>query len=106
MRHPATVTAPEGNPPQVLLVAAGTLNVGGTEVPAPQTVMRHPAMRAIEIGAAPDSGPDAKIFLVEPSEGEQFLAWVPNLVEVSGNGDLVVTRSWDLTGIDEESFKF
>ena len=106
MRHPITVTAAEGNPPQVLVVAAGTLNVGGAEVPTPQTVMRHPAMTATETGAAPNSGPDAKTFLMEPPDGEQFLAWVPGLVEVSGDGDLVVTRSWDLVGIDEESFKF
>ncbi|WP_141928214.1 hypothetical protein [Yimella lutea] len=104
MRHPITVTAPEGNPPQVVVAAAGTLNVGGAEVPTPQTVMRHPAMTATETGVAPDSGPNAKTFRMEPPDGEQFLAWVPGLVEVSGDEDLVVTRSWDLIGIDEESF--
>lgn len=106
MRHPITVTAPEGNPPQVLVVAAGTLNVGGAEVPTPQTVMRHPAMTATETGAAPSSGPDAKAYRMTPPDGEQFLAWVPGLVEVSSDEDLVVTRSWNLIGIDEESFKF
>lgn len=104
MRHPITVTAPEGNPPQVVIAAAGTLNVGGAEVPTPQTVMRHPAMTATETGAAPDSGPNAKTFRMEPPDGEHFLAWVPGLVEVSGDEDLVVTRSWNLIGIDEESF--
>lgn len=85
-----------------MVAAAGTLDVGGEEVSTPQTVMRRPTMTATESGAAPDSGPDAKTFRMEPPDGEQFLAWVPRLVEVSGDEDLVVTRSWDLIGIDEE----
>ena len=68
--------------------------------------MRHPAMTATETGVAPSSGPDAKAYRMMPPDGEQFLAWVPGLVEVSSDEDLVVTRSWNLIGIDEESFKF
>lgn len=100
MRHPINVIAPESNPPQVVVAAAGTLDLGGAEVPR-QTVMRRPTMTATESGAAPDSGP-TKTFRMEPPDGEQFLAWVPRLVEVSGDEDLVVTRSWDLICIDEE----
>lgn len=104
MRHPVTVTAPEGNPPQVVVVAAGTLNVGGAEVPTPQTVMRHPAMTATETGLAPETGPEAKTYRIEPPPGEQFLAWVPGLADVSGDEDLVATAPWELIDIDEESF--
>lgn len=106
MRHPVTVTAPEGNPPQVVVVAAGTLNVGGAEVPTPQTVMRHPAMTATETGVASDAGPEAKTYRMEPPSGEQFLAWVPGLVDVSGDQDLLATASWELIDIDEESFTY
>lgn len=102
--HPVTVTAPEGKPPQVVVVIAGTLNVGGAEVPTPQTVMRHPDMTATETGAAPDAGPEAKTYLMAPPDGERFMAWVPGLVDVSGDEDLVVTASWELIGIDEETF--
>lgn len=104
MRHPVTVTAPEGNPPQVVVAAAGTLNVGGAEVPTPQIVMRHPEMTATETGLAPEAGPEAKTYRMETPLGEQFMAWVPGLAEVSGDEDLLVTASWDLIGIDEESF--
>ena len=104
MRHPVTVTAPEGNPPQVVVVATGTLNVGGAEVPTPQTVMRHPAMTATETGLAPETGPEAKTYRIEPPPGEQFLAWVPGLADVSGDEDLVATAPWELIDIDEESF--
>ncbi|MCR2792734.1 hypothetical protein NQ156_06615 [Microbacterium sp. zg.Y625] len=104
MRHPVTVTAPEGKPPQVVVIAAGTLDVGGAEVPTPQTVMRHPAMTAAETGLAPETGPAAKTYRMEPPPGEQFLAWVPGLAEVSGDEDLLVTASWELIGIDEERF--
>ncbi len=41
---------------------------------------------------------------MEPPPGEQFLAWVPGIAEVSGDEDLLVTASWELIGIDEESF--
>ncbi|MEE6280889.1 hypothetical protein [Georgenia sp. MJ170] len=33
IRHPVMVTAPEGEPPQVVVAAAGTPNVGGAEIP-------------------------------------------------------------------------
>lgn len=106
MRHSIVVTASHSKPPQLLIVAAGTLNVGGTEVPLPKFAMRHPAMTATETGLASDSGPEAKTFLIEAPEGEQFYAWIPGLVEVADDGDLVVTRSWELTGIDEGTFRF
>jgi hypothetical protein len=106
MRQPVTVTAPEGKPPQVVVVSAGTLDVGGAEVPTPQIVMRHPAMTPTEAGPAPNVGPEAKTFRMEPPDGEQFLAWIPGLVEVSGDEDLVVTASWELIDIDEESFSY
>lgn len=104
MRHPVAVTAPEGNPPQVVVVATGTLDVGGAEVPTPQTVMRHPAMTATETGLAPETGPEAKTYRIEPPRGEQFLAWVPGFADVSGDEDLVATAPWELIDIDEESF--
>ena len=106
MRCPIMVTVAEDNPPAVLVLPAGTLNVGGAEIPTPRTLIRHPAMTANETGIAPNSEPNAKTLLMEPPDDEQFLAWVPDLVEVSSDDDLVVTRSWDLLGIDEESFEF
>ena len=89
----------------MIVVAAGTLDVGGANVPIPQTVMRHPAMTATEVKAAPGAA-EAKTYRMEPPAGEQFLAWVPGLVEVSGDDDLVVTASWELIEIDEDSFNY
>jgi len=104
MRHPVIVTVPDGNPPQAIVVAAGTLDVGGTAVPIPAIAMRHPNMTAVETGSAPDVGPEARTYRMTPPKGEQFLAWVPGLSEVSGDDDLVATTRWGLIGIDEETF--
>lgn len=38
-RCPVTVTATEGNPPQVIVNPADVLNVGGSEIPTPQILM-------------------------------------------------------------------
>lgn len=77
MRCPIMVTVAEDNPPAVLVLPAGTLNVGGAEIPTPRTLIRHPAMTANETGIAPNSEPNAKTLLMEPPDDEQFLAWVP-----------------------------
>lgn len=106
MRHPVPVAAPEGKPPQVVVVSAGVLDVGGAKVPTPQIFMRHPAMTATETGTAPHVGPGAKTYRMGPPDGEQFLAWIPGLVAVSRDEDLRVTASWELIGIDEQSFNF
>ncbi|MEV0271519.1 hypothetical protein AB0H43_22300 [Hamadaea sp. NPDC050747] len=106
MRHPVTVTTTDGNPPALIIVAPGTLNIGDAEVPIPQTLMRHPGMTATEIRAAPTAGPDAKTFLMAPPTGEQFLAWSPQHVHVANDDDLVATAPWNLIGIDEETFGY
>lgn len=106
MRHPVTVTAPEGHPPQVVAIAAGTIDVGGAKVPTLDTLMRHPYMIATETGAAPDAGSEAKTYRMQPPDGEQFLAWAPGRVQVSGDAELAVTTSWDLIGIDEATFRY
>ncbi|MFY1659316.1 hypothetical protein [Micromonospora sp. WMMD1274] len=106
IRHPVTVTAPAGNPPQVILTAAGTVDVGGTLVPTPAILMRRPDMMATEHGDAPEVGPQAKKYTIQPPEGERFIAWSPDRAQVSNDNDLVVTASWDLTGIDETTFPY
>jgi hypothetical protein len=106
MRHPVTVTAPEGNPPQVIAVAPEALDVGGAEVPAPQTLMRHPEMTATETGIDPAAGPDAKTYRMEAPSGEQFLAWSPERAHVASDDALAVSAAWDLVGIDEATFTY
>jgi hypothetical protein len=106
MRHPVTVTAPQGRLPQVIAITAGTIDVGGAEVPTLDTLMRHPDMTATEIGTAPDAGPEAKTYRMQPPDGEQFLAWAPARVQVSGDAELAVTAPWDLIGIDEATFGY
>ncbi|SCL35822.1 hypothetical protein [Micromonospora aurantiaca (nom. illeg.)] len=106
MRHPVTVTAPEGNAPQVILTAAGTVDVGGALVPTPAILMRHPDMVAAEHGDAPEAGPQARKYTIQPPEGERFTAWSPDRAQVSNDNDLIVTASWDLIGIDETTFPY
>lgn len=106
MRHPVTVTAPEGLPPQVIVVASGSLNVGGAEVPTLRTFMRHPRMISTEAEADSRTAPDARRFRIEPPGGEQFLAWAPERLHVPNDDALVVGAPWDLTGIDEETFRY
>lgn len=103
-RHAVTVTSPQGQPPQCIAITAGTINVGGAEVPTPAAFMRHPDMTAAEIGTAPDAGPEAKSYRMQPPDGEQFLAWAPERVQVSDDAELAITASWDLIGIDEATF--
>lgn len=106
MRHPVTVTAPQGVPPQVIVVASGSLNVGGVEVPTPRTLMRHPRMIVTEADADRHAGADARRFRIEPPGEEQFLAWAPERLQVPDDDVLVVGAPWDLTGIDEETFRY
>lgn len=106
MRCPVEVTSRSGNPPQLVVVVSGTRNVGGAVVPTPQIVMRHSAMTATDIGPALGAGPEARIYRMEPPSGEQFLAWVPELVNVPNDEHLIATASWDLVGIDEASVSY
>ncbi|NME88416.1 hypothetical protein [Corynebacterium stationis] len=105
-RRPVTVTATEGNPPQVIVNPAEVLNVGGSEVPTPQILMRHPDMSATETGVAPDSGPEAKTYLMEPPSGKPFFSWIPGLTEVSGDEAVAATATWNLIEIDEATFNY
>lgn len=82
----------------------GTLDVGGAKEPTPNTLMRHPGMTATETGTVPQAGPEVKTCRMQPPDGEQFFAWAPKRVQVSGDDDLAVTASWDLIGIDEATF--
>jgi hypothetical protein len=43
-RKPVRTTVPNGIPPQVLVCEPGTLIVGGSHVPTPLMLLRHPAM--------------------------------------------------------------
>ena len=106
MRHAVTVTDPGGHPPKVIAITAGTFDVGGAQVPTPNTLMRHPDMTATETSTAPEAGPGAKTYRMQPPDGEHFFAWVPERVQVSGDDDLVITASWDLIGIEEATFSY
>lgn len=86
---PIRATTAHGRPPQVVVARASTLDVGGALIPVPQVFARHPHMTVTEIGAAPDAGPEAKIFEVMPPEGERFRMWIPERAEVSDDSDLV-----------------
>ena len=62
--------------------------------------MRHLAMMSTETTA----GTGARTYEVVPSDGEQFLMWAPELVDISPDDDLKATASWNLVGIDEGTF--
>lgn len=63
-------------------------------------------MAATETGDAPDSGPEAKTYLMEPPDGKPFFSWVPRLTEVSCGEDVAATATWNLIGIDEATFNY
>lgn len=104
MSHPLKVTAPKGKPPQVIVEAAGTFNIGGAEIPSPTIYIRHPSTSAIDQRPAPEGRADAKMFDMRPPEGERFRAWSPDRAAVSPDNPLVPTAEWDLSGIDEADF--
>lgn len=103
-RGPLIITAVTGKPPQVIAVHPGQLEVGGTLVPIPGLLLRHPTMVSRDLGADTTTGPEARRFEVSPPDDERFLAWCPHLREVTGDQDLVDATPWGLTGIDEETF--
>ena len=104
LRRKVRVTALEGGPPRKVATPAGNLNIGGILVPVPLIYMRHPAMKVTKVDALSASSSDSKIFRVEAPGGQRLMAWAPDLVNISGDEDLVVTRPWNLIGIDEESY--
>jgi hypothetical protein len=106
IRKPLPTTVTTGNPPQVVVLKPGTVDVGGSRVATPLMFLRHPEMTSRDLGPAPETGPDARKFEVASPDGERFLAWCPHVREVAPNADLVKTTSWDLIGIDEETFPY
>ncbi|HWJ98557.1 MAG TPA: hypothetical protein VNQ33_10385 [Acidimicrobiales bacterium] len=106
MRHPVSVTVPTGRPPQVLLAAAGTLDVGGAQVPTPRMLLRHPNMNAVEQRDVDQGSPTTRRYMVQPPEGGAFMAWSPDRVQVSNDDELVVSAPWDLLDIAEATFGY
>lgn len=104
--QPVTTTTPSGEPPQAVVVEAGTLGVGGSNVSVPGMMMRHPAMTCRDLGPAPEGGPNARKFEVAPPASQRLLAWSPHMRQVAPDDELQATTSWDLTGIDEQTFPY
>lgn len=102
-RGSVTVTSSNGRPPQLVVVSATMLDVGGSRVPVPVFLMRHPHMTQTEVGDAREVGAEAKTYTIEPPDGERFLAWMPDKTSVSEDSDLVATATWGLIGIDEST---
>lgn len=105
MQHPLQVTAPAGQPPKVILAAAGVMDIGGAQVPTPNVCMRHPDMVAVEPADVAEAGSTATTYVVRPPEGGRFMAWSPDRVQVLPNDELAATAPWNLLGIDEATFE-
>lgn len=99
-----SVTAPLGKPPQVLIAAPDTRNVGGAEVPLPQYVMRHPHMSIEEVSS--DTANNTSSYKIEPPSGDRFSMWIPAVCRVQGDQDLENVARLNLNGIDEEKIDY
>ncbi|MGY1845883.1 hypothetical protein [Blastococcus sp. SYSU DS1021] len=99
---PLTTTAPAGVIPQVIVMAATTLTIGGTEFPAPTTLIRHPLMVPESITRLPDSDPPMDQVTMVIPRGEPFLAWAPEKRRINGDEDLAEPTPWDLSHFDVE----
>ncbi|OZF26290.1 hypothetical protein CH295_27275 [Rhodococcus sp. 14-2483-1-2] len=99
-----SVTAPLGKPPQVIVAAPATRNVGGAEVPAPQYVMRHPHMSIEEVSS--DTANNTSSYKIEPPPADRFSMWIPAVCPVRGDQDLENIERLNLNGIDEEKIDY
>ena len=94
----------DGHPPLLVALEAGSLVIGGTEVPVPATCMSHPLMIASQGVLAPERGPEARRFTLSVPTGQRFLGWSPERHPEMTRESLVATAPWGLSGIDEASF--
>ncbi|GAB3853215.1 hypothetical protein GCM10027610_082790 [Dactylosporangium cerinum] len=99
MRHPVTVTKDSDGPPQFIGIRAGTLDIGGAQVPTSQTIMWHPGMVVTDAGAGPEASPEAKRYAIRPPDGERFLAWSPDHLQSPAGQNPAATARWDLSDI-------
>lgn len=101
---PLRTTAKAGVLPQVVLMPAGTIRIGDTEVPTPLTCVRHPLMTAESAVPVPNSDPpQEQMELVIPID-EPFLAWAPDLASVAGDEDLGNPTPWQLSHLDDKGY--
>jgi hypothetical protein len=101
---PLTTTAPSGVVPQVIVMAATTLTIAGTEFPVPTTLIRHPLMVPESITRLSDDDPPTdQVTMVIPVQ-EPFLAWAPEKRTINGDEDLLEPTPWALSHFDEQVF--
>lgn len=83
-RGPLRANSDPGSPPDHVVVPAGTLNIGGTDVPAPEVVLWHPQMH---FETDEDDGPTGS-FIVTIPDGERLYMWARRRFETPTQDDL------------------
>ena len=100
-RTPITVTSAAGFVPEAIVSAAGSITIGGVEVPTLSTVIRHPGMTVTAVGSANTQDLKVATFRVAPPAGEALLAWSPERVDIGDEEQPVPVAAWYLIGVEE-----
>lgn len=94
---PLKVTRNSADPPQVIHTPASTLDVGGAMVPMLASFLWHPNM----ISEVVEKIDGVTTFSMTVPEGQRFLEWAPEKLDLRPDSDFSDIASYNLSGIDE-----
>lgn len=94
---PLQATVDGDGPPQAIRTRESTLDVGGAVVPIPATFMWHPQMSSHFI----QTHVNETTYSMSVPDGEQFLEWAPEKVDLRPDSDFSNIAQYGLLGIRE-----
>jgi len=97
-RRPLTVTRDVEEPPRSIMSAASTLEIGGTKVPVPRSMLWHPDMTAEYVGTVDGRSS----FTMTAPSGERFFEWAPALLNLMPDSDFSGAIPVAVSGISED----
>jgi hypothetical protein len=84
-----------------LIHPESSLKICGIEIPTPKFRAWHAKASFAVHQDLPELGPKFKLYSASAPEGEFFLAWSPDLVEVDTSKNVTPTAKWNLSDIPE-----
>lgn len=96
-RGPLSAKITGDRPPQVIRTPASTLDVGGAIVPVLESLLWHPYMSAEAVGVVDGE----TTYSMTVPDGERFLEWAPQKLDLRPDSDFSAIAPYGLTGIEE-----
>lgn len=85
-------------PPQSIMSAASTLEIGGATIPVPRTMLWHPEMTADFV----ETVEGKSSFKMAVPSGERFFEWAPDLLNLMPDSDFSDATAIAVSGISED----